>query len=92
MRRMPKRSQRKSKKDKGNLIMNDIPQIVGHETELRGRRTTMEIVDVVAGDRQFKYEIVHRPEAAVAIVETFGGNFIFIKQFDLNHIVSHLRK
>lgn len=59
-----------------------VPKILGVEKELRGRKTTMQIVDVDFGDKKWKYEIVRRPDAACAIVETQRGQkFIFIKQY-----------
>lgn len=59
-----------------------VPKLLDKVAELRGRKTVMEIVNVESGDKKFKYEIVHRPQAACAIVETIKGHkFIFIKQF-----------
>lgn len=56
-------------------------EIINQVSELKGRRTTMEVVNVEFGDKKYKREIVHRPNAAVAIVKTRNGRFIFIKQF-----------
>ena len=56
-------------------------EIVGRISNLQGRRTSMEIVEVKLGDRKYKREIVHRPDAAAAIVETHDGRFILVKQF-----------
>ena len=56
-------------------------EIIGRISNLQGRRTSMEIVEVKLGDRKYNREIVHRPDAAAAIVETTDGRFIFVKQF-----------
>ena len=49
-------------------------------SELRGRRTTMEIIQCKVGDSIFKREIVHRPDAVAAIVETEDERFVLVKQ------------
>ena len=56
--------------------------IVKQIAELKGRRTTMEILEVKAENRTYNREIVHRPQASVAIIKVFGTKaFILIKQF-----------
>jgi ADP-ribose pyrophosphatase len=56
--------------------------IVRKIAELKGRRTTMEIVEVKHGDRTYNREIVHRPQASVAIIKVMGTKgFVLIKQF-----------
>jgi len=49
-------------------------------SELKGRRTTMEIIKCRCGDQTFRREIVHRPDASAAIVETEDGRFVLVKQ------------
>lgn len=57
-------------------------EIVKQLSELKGRRTTMEIVQVKFGDKTYNREIVHRPPASVAIVKIAGNDkYVFIKQF-----------
>ena len=56
-------------------------KILEQIAELKGRRTTMEIVHVRYGDRDFKREIVHRPIASAALVETEDGRFVLVRQF-----------
>ena len=57
------------------------PEKLGQVEELKGRKTSMEIVNIRVDDKIFKYEIVHRSSAVAAILETEDGRFIFINQF-----------
>lgn len=58
----------------------ETPKRLDQVAELKGRSTTMEIANYQIGDRVWKYDIVHRPDAVAAIVETTSGKFIFVKQ------------
>jgi ADP-ribose pyrophosphatase len=60
----------------------ECPKILDQVSELRGRKTSMEIRNVSIGKKIWKYDIVHRPDAAAAIVRIQGTNkYVFIKQF-----------
>lgn len=62
-------------------MKNNEEKIIEQIASLKGRRTTMEIVKVKRGDKEYHREIVHRPEAAVAVVRTQNGKYILIEQF-----------
>jgi len=63
-------------------INMETPKLLDKVEELRGRKTTMEIRNVSIGSKIWKYDIVHRPNAAAAIIKIENTNqYIFIKQF-----------
>ena len=74
---LPKSRERREKERINQMKEEILDQVA----ELKGRRTTMEIVNVKFGEKTFKREIIHRPIAAAAIVETEDGRFIFVKQY-----------
>lgn len=60
----------------------ETPVILDQVDVLHGRKTSMELRNVSIGSKLWKYDIVHRDDAAAAIVRIQGTNrYVFIKQF-----------